>query len=119
MEAMIGGSLGPEQLPGMTGGEAQTKAIGQRPDAATNREPAQAQRVHLHARHLPLAQPPQQGLQQPVGGRMQQQAARVGAEAMVAQTVGAAGDFAIRDPVLARAARDLPGRALRADRGEW
>lgn len=91
----------------MTGGEAEANPLPPLPDVATDFE--QPQGVELQAFDLARDQPAAEGVEQPVGCRMQQQAELVGPEAVAAQAVGKAGPFQILDRVLAVAAGDVPG----------
>lgn len=108
MAAMIGGQMVPERLPGMTGREAQADVIAPLVDAPADLEQAQPQGVQLQARDVLVAQPAAHGIEQPVRGRVQQQAELVGPETVATQAIGEAGHFQILDGVLAIAALDVP-----------
>ena len=73
-------------------------------DPAADLDEAQAEGVELHARGSGLQQEPAQGVEQPVGGGMQQQAELVGPEAMAAEAIGEAGVLEVLDPQLRLAA---------------
>src|SRR5215831_12048074 len=75
---------------------------------AADLDQAEAQRVELHARAAGPYQGAAQCIEQPVGGRVQQQTKLVGPEAMAAEAVGKAGALEILDPELRLAPLHLP-----------
>ena len=69
----------------MAAGEVEAHAGGQFADTTADLEQAQAQRVEVERRVALAAEPPPQGVEEPVGGGMQDEAELVGPEAVVAQ----------------------------------
>src|SRR5215207_6195872 len=108
MKAAGDGQVVPQRLPRMTGRQAQADAIAPLGYAATDLEQTEPQRVQLHPLDL-APEPAAQSIEQPIGGRMQQEPELVGPEAVVAETVGEAGALQVLDGVLAVAAGDVPG----------
>lgn len=72
----------------MAVGQVEADLIGQALEPTTDLEEQEPECVELQARHAPLEEPAAQGVQEPVGGGMQEQAELVGPEVMVAQAIG-------------------------------
>jgi hypothetical protein len=77
-------------------------------DPAANLDEAQAQRVEVQPGGACRQQRPSQGIEQPVGRRMEEQAKLLGPEAVAAETIGKAGAFEVADPLFGQATVDLP-----------
>ena len=89
-------------------GEVQPDLGEELPDPAADLEEAQPEGVELHAGHAAPDQPAAQGIEQPVGGGVQEQPELVGPEAVAAEAIGEAGVLEILDPQLRFAPIDIP-----------
>src|SRR5579884_1779964 len=98
----------PEEFTGVAAREVERNAAGELLHGAAHLEQPQPQRVELHPGHAGGGEPAAQGIEEPVGGGVQQQAKLVGPEAMVAEAVGEAGVLQVLDPALDRAPVDVP-----------
>jgi hypothetical protein len=92
-EAVVSGQMVPEGLSGMARGQPKPDAVPELPDPAADLEQVQSQGVQLRRWGGQRHQPAAQRVQQPVGGGMQHQPKLVGPEAMIAEVIGATGDF--------------------------
>ncbi len=91
MEAAVRSQVVPQRLSGMAGGEAQADPVVQLGDTATDLAQTQAQRVHQHRCDAHGHQPAAQRVQEPLGRGVEQQAERVGPEAVITEPVAEAG----------------------------
>src|SRR5262249_59635184 len=73
-----------------------------------NLEHAQGEGAERQTGHAHLSEPAPEGIEQPVGGGMQQQAKLVGPEAMAAEAIGKAAVLEVVDPLLGFAAAHIP-----------
>src|SRR5215212_4133850 len=89
------------------GGEGEADAGEELADASADLEQTETQRVELHAGDAEPGEPASEGIEQPVGGGVQEQAELVGPEAMATQAVGEAGELEVADPLLGLAAVDV------------
>ena len=89
--------MAPEGFAGMAGGEVEADAVGQFADAAGDLEEAEAEGVELVVSRLGPGKPAAQGVEEPIGRQMQEQAEVVGPEAMVAEAVGLESDLEALD----------------------
>src|SRR5215212_1543991 len=107
MSGPAGSAVAPERLARVAGGQMEANPIGELPDPAADLEQPQAQGIHLSAGGISPGEPAAQGVQQPVGGGMQEQAELVRPEAVVGQAVGGQGVLEVLDEVLRLAAVDV------------
>ena len=91
----------------MMGGEGEADGCGELADASADLEQAEPQGIELQAWQAEAGEPASEGVEQPVGGGMEQQAELVGPEAMATETIGEAGELEVADPLLGGAARDV------------
>ena len=111
----------PQGFSGVTARQMQPEAGGLLAHPAADLEQPQAQGSESERSGAALAQPAAEGIEQPVGGGMQQ-AELVGPEAVATELVGEAGALDVVDPLLGRAALDIPiverQRRIRAGRDD-
>jgi hypothetical protein len=98
----------PKRLARVTARQVQLEAIQSLAHPAADLDEAQAHGIHLPARHARLHEPAPNGIQEPVGGGVQQQAELVGPEARATEAIGEAGILEVLDPLLGLATRHVP-----------
>jgi hypothetical protein len=92
----------------VAGGEVEADAGRELADAAGDLDQAQAQGVELNVGGRGAGEPAAEGVQEPEGGGVQDDAEGVGPEAAVAEAVGGERVLPVLYPVLGRAAGDVP-----------
>jgi hypothetical protein len=97
----------------MAAGQVQADAGEECTDAPADLAETQAQGVEWEGRVALGAEPAAQGVEEPVGGRVQEEAELVGPEAMVTPAVGDAGTLVVFNPALHLAAIHIPVVARR------
>lgn len=84
----------------MTAGEVDLDSVEALPHQSTDLGQSQTEGNELHAWHLKLGEPLTEHVEEPVGGRMQQQAELIRHKGMVAQPIAMAGTLEVLDAVL-------------------
>src|SRR5579884_3663952 len=92
----------------MARGEVNPDAVGPLADAAAELEQVQPQGVELVGGGGRVGEPATQGVEQPIGGGMEQEAEGVRPEAMVAEPVCLERVLQVLDPVLRGSSRHVP-----------
>jgi hypothetical protein len=108
MGFQLGREVVPERLARMTVRQVQLEAVQSLAHPAADLDEAQAHSIQLQARHASLHEPAPNGIQEPVGSGVQQQAELVGPEAMAAEAIGKAGILEVLDPLLGLATLHVP-----------
>lgn len=99
----------PEGFSWVTTRQMQAKTLDLLADPAADLQQVQAQRVEPQRSDAHLPQLAPEGIEQPIGGGMQQRAELIGPEAVTLEPVGEAGVLEVVDPLFGRAALDVLG----------
>src|ERR671934_417610 len=110
----MGGEEVPEGLSGVAARQMERDRTEVLRDPTANLEEVEAQGAELEVGHAEPSQPAADGIQQPVGGAVQQEAELVGPERVAAQAIGEAALLEIFDAEFgAVAAAGIPGVEFR------
>ncbi len=110
---MVVGEVSPPGLTGMTGGQPEANAVAPFPHPAADLDQPQAHVFQRHPGDPGGTGPATDGVEQPVGGGVQQQPKLVGPETVATEAIGETAMLEVLDPVFALAAIDVPVVHLR------
>src|SRR5262245_37838492 len=88
-------------------GEGEADACGELADASADLEEAEPEGIELEAWDTESGQPAAEGVEEPVGGGVEEESELVGPEAVAGEAVGEAGELEVADPLLGGAAGDV------------